>query len=725
MAKPFELPTFYEPYPARLSPHLETARTHARAWASSMGMLEGSGIWDTAAFDAHDYALLCAYTHPDTSAERLATVTDWYVWVFFFDDHFLEKYKYTRDTAAAQEHLQRLRAFMPAAPSAPTPEPRDPVETGLADLWRRTVPVMTDDWRQRFTEATLALLDESMWELSNIESGRISNPLEYIEMRRKVGGAPWSAGLVEYAAHAEVPARVASSRPLLVLRDTFSDAVHLRNDLFSYQREVEEEGELSNGVLVFETFLECTTQEAADRVNDLLTARLHQFEHTALTEVPPLCAEHGLTPDEQARIAAYAKGLQDWQSGGHEWHRRSSRYMRESGPAPDTDSRLPTRPTGLGTSAARLAGSYAHTMPQRLRSFTHVQQPAGGLPEPDPRMPYTARCSPHLDASREKLVTWCHKFGVTAEGVWDERKLRAADLPLCAAGIHPDATPDGLDLTSGWLAWGTYGDDYYPLVFGRTGNLAAARRYTDGLADFMPVDVGPPPRQAETAMERSLYDLWVRTASPMTREARVTFRQTIVDMTHSWVWELGNALQRRVPEPVDYIEMRRKTFGADLTMSLSRIGHGGVVPEVVYRSRPVQALEHSAADWAGLINDVFSFRKEIEFEGEIHNAVLVVQRFLDCTQAQARRIVDDLIDGRMREFQHVLAVQIPALCDDLDLPQRVRAALDGYARDLQNWMSGILVWHRGCGRYDENELRRDMGGLGTAVTRARVGALGV
>lgn len=724
MAKPFELPTFYEPYPARLSPHLEEARTHARSWAADMGMLEGSGIWDTPEYDAHDYALLCAYTHPDAAAERLATVTDWYVWVFFFDDHFLEKYKYTRDTEAAQEHLQRLRAFMPADPAAPMPEPRDPVEAGLADLWRRTVPAMTDGWRERFTEATLALLDESMWELSNIEIGRVSNPLEYIEMRRKVGGAPWSAGLVEYAAHAELPARVAECRPLLVLRDTFSDAVHLRNDLFSYQREVEEEGELSNGVLVFQTFLECTTQDAAEKVNDLLTARLHQFEHTALTEVPPLCAEYALTPDEQLRIAAYTKGLQDWQSGGHEWHRRSSRYMRESGPGPDDGPRLPDGPTGLGTSAARLAKSYVHTMPQRQRGFTHVQQPAAGLPEPDPYMPYAAKRSPHLDVCREQLVHWCREFGVTSEGVWDEAKLRAADLPLCAAGIHPDATPDGLALTSGWLAWGTYGDDYYPLVFGRTGNLAAAKRYTDGLADFMPLDLLAP-RPPGTALERSLFDLWVRTATPMPREARVTFRKCITDMTESWLWELVNAVQHRVPEPVDYIEMRRKTFGADLTMSLSRIGHSGAIPEEVYRSRPVQALEKSAADWAGLVNDVFSFRKEIEFEGEIHNAVLVVQRFLDCTQGQARRIVDDLIDGRMRQFQHVLAVQLPALCDDLGLARETRDALERYAIELQNWMSGILVWHRGCRRYDEDELRRDLGGLGTAVTRARVGALGV
>ena len=81
-----------------------------------------------------------------------------------------------------------------------------------------------------------------------------------------------------------------------VLSDTFSDSIHFRNDIFSYQREVEQEGELDNGVLVFQKFLDVSPQEAADRLNDLLTSRLEQFEHTALVEVPALIVESGLDP---------------------------------------------------------------------------------------------------------------------------------------------------------------------------------------------------------------------------------------------------------------------------------------------------------------------------------------------------------------------------------------------------------------------------------------------
>lgn len=331
-SQPFQLPAFYVPHPARLNPHLEQARLHSKAWAREMEMIEGSGIWDEATFDAHDYALLCAYTHPDASASLLDLVTDWYVWVFFFDDHFLSLFKRTRDMPGARQYLYRLREFMPLSESCRYPAPENPIEKGLSDLWERTVPFMSTSWRERFALSTQQLLEDCLWELANIRDNRIPNPIEYIEMRRRVGGAPWSAGLVECVT-AEVPARVAHTRPLQVLRDCFSDGVHLRNDIFSYQRETEQEGEVNNGVLVVERFLGCSAQEAAETVNDSLTSRLRQFENTTFTELPPLFVEHGLTTDECAAVLSYAKGLQDWQSGGHEWHMRSSRYMNQGNPS--------------------------------------------------------------------------------------------------------------------------------------------------------------------------------------------------------------------------------------------------------------------------------------------------------------------------------------------------------------------------------------------------------
>ncbi|MEU5086237.1 germacradienol/geosmin synthase Cyc2 [Streptomyces sp. NPDC021356] len=699
--QPFELPYFYMPYPARLNPHLDEARAHSTQWARDMGMLEGSGVWEQSDLDAHDYGLLCAYTHPDCDGPALSLITDWYVWVFFFDDHFLETFKRSQDRAGGKAYLDRLPLFMPLDPAAPVPEPENPVEAGLADLWARTVPSMSADWRRRFAVATEHLLNESLWELSNINEGRIANPVEYIEMRRKVGGAPWSAGLVEYAT-AEVPASIAGSRPLRVLMETFSDAVHLRNDLFSYQREVEDEGELSNGVLVLETFFGCTTQEAADTVNAVLTSRLHQFEHTALTEVPAVAADNGLTPDQVAAVAAYTKGLQDWQSGGHEWHLRSSRYMNAR--ARPTSPWQP--PSGPGTAAVDVGALLAAAGAERLRAYTHVPyEKVGPSRIPDLYMPYRLELSPHLDRSRLRLADWCHRTGILTEGVWDEDKLAAYDLALCSAGIDPDATPEALDLSAQWLAWGTYGDDYYPLVYGHRRDLAAARTTTARLSACMPVD-GEEAVVPLDAMERGLTDLWARTTAEMTPGQRRTLKHAVDSMTESWLWELSNQLQNRVPDPVDYLEMRRATFGSDLTLSLCRMGCGPSIPPEVYRSGPVRSLENAAVDYACLLNDVFSYQKEIEYEGEIHNAILVVQHFFGIGYPAALDVVHDLMTQRMRQFEHVVAHELPVVFDDFELSRQARAAVHGYVADLQNWMAGILHWHSEVNRYKADWLAR-------------------
>ncbi|MGW1048575.1 germacradienol/geosmin synthase Cyc2 [Streptomyces sp. NPDC002521] len=701
MTQPFELPRFYMPYPARLNPHLDEARAHSTEWARETGMLEGSGIWEQADLEAHDYGLLCSYTHPDCDGPALSLITDWYVWVFFFDDHFLDMFKRTQDRAAAKAHLDRLPLFMPLDPATPVPEPRNPVEAGLNDLWARTVPSMSVDWRRRFSVATEHLLNESMWELSNMNEGRIANPVEYIEMRRKVGGAPWSAGLVEYAT-AEVPAAVAGTRPLRVLMETFADAVHLRNDLFSYQREVEDEGENSNGVLVLETFFGCTTQEAAETVNDILTSRLHQFEHTALTEVPAVALEKGLTPDQAAAVAAYTKGLQDWQSGGHEWHLRSSRYMNK-GARPGAPWQLLTGP---GTSAADVGALLACAARERLRAYSHVPyQQVGPSILPEFHMPYELGLSPHLDSARHNLLAWSHRMGILEEGVWDEDRLAAADLALCAAGMDPDATPEALDLSAQWLAWRTYADDYYPLVHGRRRDLAGARLSTARLSACMPVE-GEPAVVPAGALERGLTDLWARTTAGMSAEQRQTLKDAVNVMTESWVWELSNQLQNRIPDPVDYLEMRRATSGSDLTLSLCRTGHGPAIPPEVYRSGPVRSLENAAIDYACLVNDIFSYQKEIEYEGEIHNSVLVVQNFFGVGYPAALRVVHDLTTQRMQQFEHVVAHELPVLYDDFELSEDARAGVDGYVLDLRNWLAGILNWHREIDRYRPEWLGR-------------------
>jgi germacradienol/geosmin synthase len=711
--QPFELPEFYVPWPARLNPHLESARAHSKAWARRFGILapegkeQSSDIWSERKFDAHDYALLCAYTHPEAPAPELDLITDWYVWVFFFDDHFLEIYKRSRDTKGAQAYLDRLPAFMPADPEdARPPAPANPVELGLTDLWRRTAPGTSRDWRRRFIEATKHLLEESSWELANIDAGRIANPIEYIEMRRKVGGAPWSAALVEHAVAAEIPARIAGSRPMRVLKDTFADAVHLRNDLFSYQREVEEEGEHSNGVLVFERFFDLTPQRAADLVNELLSSRLYQFENTVLTELPLLFDEHGLDPGERRDVLVYIRGLQDWQSGGHEWHLRSSRYMNRGVDTRPPVQRILGGPTGLGTAAASLRPSGGALGLSRFKSFTYVPyEPVGPLALPEIYMPFPVRLSPHLDATRRNSMEWARRMGMVSvradipgSGLFTEERLTAEDWPLCAAGMKPDASGPALDLLTEWIIWGAYADDYIPAVYVTSRDMGSAKAFVARQSAFMPIGSRLTPAPV-TAIEHGLLDLWRRTAATMPPAVQRQLRRGVEELLEGWLWELANRILHRIPDPIDYVEMRRVTLGSELTMTLCQLGTE--LPQALFATRTLRSLAHCAQDFCGLLNDLYSYQKEIQFEGELHNGVLVAQKFLDCSRPEAITIVNNLMTARVEQLEYLVATELPVLCNHLELDERARRGVARYVKDIENWMAGQLNWCRATGRYAE------------------------
>jgi germacradienol/geosmin synthase len=152
--------------------------------------------------------------------------------------------------------------------------------------------------------------------------------------------------------------------------------------------------------------------------------------------------------------------------------------------------------------------------------------------------------------------------------------------------------------------------------------------------------------------------------------------------------------------------MRRKTFGSDLTMSLARITRSGEIPAEVLQTRALRALENSAADYACFTNDVFSYQKEIEFEGEVHNCVLVVQKFLDIDRHHAVSVVNNLMTSRLQQFEHIIDTELPLVADEFGLDAAARQALDAYIVGLQDWMAGILDWHMLCGRYGESTLRR-------------------
>jgi germacradienol/geosmin synthase len=51
-----------------------------------------------------------------------------------------------------------------------------------------------------------------------------------------------------------------------------------------------------------------------------------------------------------------------------------------------------------------------------------------------------------------------------------------------------------------------------------------------------------------------------------------------------------------------------------------------------------------------------------------------------------------------------VATELPVLFGTLHLGTAACEAINGHARHLMDWMSGILNWHEGCHRYAGSDL---------------------
>ena len=117
----------------------------------------------------------------------------------------------------------------------------------------------------------------------------------------------------------------------------------------------------------------------------------------------------------------------------------------------------------------------------RARTFSHVPfQRVGPTQLPAFYMPFKTKHNPNLDTARTYSKEFAARTGMLSTlpggiGVWDPERFDAMDLAYCGHMIDPHSDTDGLNMTACWLTWGTYGDDYFPVVFTRIGDLAGAK----------------------------------------------------------------------------------------------------------------------------------------------------------------------------------------------------------------------------------------------------------
>ncbi|MGW3541309.1 terpene synthase family protein [Nocardia niigatensis] len=225
----------------------------------------------------------------------------------------------------------------------------------------------------------------------------------------------------------------------------------------------------------------------------------------------------------------------------------------------------------------------------------------------------------------------------------------------------------------------------------------------------MPLQLSDTPPEPLTALEHGLAALWRDTAAGRDGAGRARLRTALIELFDGWERVLENEVRRRMPDPVDYLELRRVTSGGRLFCALDALYSPEIAtkPQIseISDSSIVRQLQYSAHDYAALVNDLYSYQREIEYDVELHNLVYLTQSFLGCSREVAADIVVDLANERSRQFELVARERPPEFFADHALPGEVRTALLGHVDRLRNHMAGNLHWHTVTGRYCEQALR--------------------
>lgn len=310
------------PFPHRVNPHVDRARTHVTRWVRRVGLVQRA--YPRKRFERADFAWFAAVVHPTADASQLNLMADWFAWLFLVDDQ-LDDGRLGRSPGRAAEITRQMRSVLESdsrhlgvGPDVPT------AVSSLADLWQRTAPHATPEWRQRFV-AHLAecLRTAAVWEAGNRVGRIIPSEETYIVNRRHTGAIYVCMDLIEVVERISVPESLYRSTLFTSALDAACNVVCWTNDVYSLAKE-RARGEVHNLVFLVQHHRGLDQQTALARVRAAIEYETERF----LKAEAELLAAH---PDQARLFVPCLNGMRTWMRGNLDWSRRTQRYHPLSG----------------------------------------------------------------------------------------------------------------------------------------------------------------------------------------------------------------------------------------------------------------------------------------------------------------------------------------------------------------------------------------------------------
>lgn len=258
---------------------------------------------------------LAARFHPVAPLDDLQLISDWYGWMFYWDD--------LRDETDIGKHPDVLAArngrLLEILASSKRPTD-DPLAHALSDLRERLLAKATaGEWMRRFVKSVKEHFDSTVWEATNRSMGIVPDIEMYIRMRPVTGGLKVDTQFVDIAEHAFPSSEVWRDHLVRRMSQASDNAVCWANDIFSLDKEIQR-NDVHNLVLVLQQTEGCTLQAAVRHAIEMCNAEVQVFVESC-AQLQPF---DGHVDDRLERFVAI---LQARMRGFVDWAQESGRYQ--------------------------------------------------------------------------------------------------------------------------------------------------------------------------------------------------------------------------------------------------------------------------------------------------------------------------------------------------------------------------------------------------------------
>jgi hypothetical protein len=314
-----QLPGLYCPFPSTLNQYVEKADRHTMLWVKRHQLVTNEETWSQ--YHSQKFTWMVARMFPTADLNALSIAADLNTLLFVLDDQF-DEHTAGSETIKQRDQFEKLVYALIGIMkhnSQVSLEKGGPVLSAVSDFWKRIRKLGNLGWQVRFIESLQQAFAANLWRIEQVSRGQLPTLEEYMKWRPFFSGASFFAHLMEAIEAFSLPDYVFLDATVKKLIQLCSNTICWANDLFSFNKELEQ-GDEMNIVMLIRNTRDCTIEEAIAEAVKVHDEQVSQFEHLS-AKLPSF----GEVTDVQ--LTRYVHALALMMKGNIDWSiRDTARY---------------------------------------------------------------------------------------------------------------------------------------------------------------------------------------------------------------------------------------------------------------------------------------------------------------------------------------------------------------------------------------------------------------